>query len=480
MIKLPSADRSEPSRSDVGQTALAAALVGFVAAGILPLGAVHPWGIEALAAAIIVFAAGVMVLLREHPGARAISRLAVTLAAVFALYILWQTRLIPADLLDNGLVRGLTGGLAPAPTWPVRPTGDAIALVCLLTAPFLLFIAAVSVGRNDETAKKVAVFLALLGAALAVYALLQRRFLPPAIGAGDWALQFRTLPELFGDADAAATFLGLTMLAQAGQIARSMYGFEWLDTIARAFDPWRPLRKRERRAFIYLGMLGLTLIALLMTGSLNGWIATAVGLTVFVIVGVIASRRPGEVTPSRTPRAALVAVYVVLSAAILVGGYLAATSADLAALTGESGLCNVGGVIQALRDHWVFGLGIDGLAEGSIPYRDPACVENDAWARADGTVVAGFLAVGVVFPILLTLGGLALAGNFIAACRRRHRHNWASMLGLGCLGLAGAQSLLRFPLDTPAVILLLAVVLGTSTALAIDQRATAAADRQDG
>lgn len=475
MTRLTSSERATTSTADLSQTLLAAVVVGFVALGILPTGAFHQIAADVLTVAISVFAAIVYVRIGEHPRAAGISRFALAAAVILASYILWQSWLSPGAPFANPAFQAVSG-LVPVDRQSVAlAPADSMAALGPSIAPFLFFIAVLSISRNDETAKKVVVFLALFGVALAAYAFLRLRFLPAELDLGAVKVPFEDLGTIFGERNAAATFLGLAVLAQAGQVARSMYGYQWLDTIARVFDPWRPVRKRERRALVYAGMLVVTVAALALTQSRSGMISTGVGLAVFVLVGLVTARRPNDVRVAPAPSArrtlGRAGVVLAVSAIILVGGYVALTSLDVAAMAADLGYCNIPGVAQAVRDNWLFGTGLGAFDLTSAAYRDPACVVNDAWGRVDDTYVAALLALGLIAPVLLVVALVALVGNFASACRRRHRHNWASMMGFGTLALVGTQAALDLSVETPATLLMVAAVLGTSAALAIDQRA---------
>lgn len=475
MTRLTSSERAASSTADMSQTVLAAVVVGFVALGILPQGVFHQIASDGLTVAISVFAAIVYLRIGEHPRAAGLSRFALAAAVVLAAYILWQSWLSPGAPFANPAFKAVGDLVAVERQSVALDPADSMAALGPSIAPFLFFIAVLSISRNDETAKKVVVFLALFGVALALYSFLRLRFLPPGLELGPVKVAFEDLGTIFGERNAAATFLGLAVLAQAGQVARSMYGHEWLDTIARVFDPWRPVRKRERRALVYAGMLVLTVAALAMTQSRSGMISTGVGLAVFILVGLVTARRPNDVRVALAPSArrtmGRAAMVLAVSAVILVAGYVALTQVDVTALTADFGYCNVAGVVQAVRENWLLGTGLGAFDLASAAYRDPACVVNDAWGRVDDTYVAALLALGLIAPVLLVIAVVALVGNFAMACRRRHRHNWASMLGFGTLALVGTQAALDLSVETPATLLMVAAVLGTSAALAIDQRA---------
>lgn len=403
----------------------------------LPLGANRPWAWSLLALGI-----GGLLVLRSLRGGW--DRWPPWLWVAGGLYLmapLWA------------LVQAVPGLPGAHPAWDAVAAPGTIAAVpeAALTGALRLlayggaFLLALHHARSGEGARRMVRVLALAAGAYAAYGLVMLLSGADLILWWDkWAYR-GVVTATFVNRNAAAAFLGLGLLLCGVVVLRA-------------------LRRSDRSGvWRFAGLGGLCALALLLTQSRGGMIATAGGL-IGLSAAVIWARRP----PWRRLRRglALAGLTAVLVAALAGGGVFdrlaarGATDADRALVQMAAR--------AAIADRPWLGHGLGGFEATFAVWRPEAL--RGHWDLAHATwlelayelglpvAVAYHAAFALLF--LVCLGGLRL---------RRRRQEYPA-LGVGVLILAGVHGLVDFPFQMPANALWLAILLGVACAQSVPTR----------
>lgn len=377
----------------------------------------------------------------------------------------------PAAMLQEPMTQALTiatllvgwvllQGMLPAGTLsdvPVASLDSAAVILC----PFVAFISALLIFRNDKGFLTLWNGLALTGAAVAIIGLLQYTFTP------DWLLFHErtaykgSLTGTFVNRNSAATFLGLSCLLWLGRAAALQPVQIW--------RRWADGKKIPTGA-LFLVAAGFTacFIALLLTRSRAGVIASLAGLTLTILVLVI--RRTRRTEPLRR-LAVLIAVPIVAGLLLLIfGGF---TLHRMETLGFEDfRWCVYSASLRAIWDNPLLGYGAGTFKYVFPEYRTAACGPAEwLWDKAHNSWIETWLTLGLV-GILAGLRILMVCvSHFRKGLRQRHSCYFAPACGMGALLLVLAHGLFDFSIQINGVAVMLAAMLAASVGLSLGREA---------
>jgi len=389
-------------------------------------------------------------------------------ATLFGLAVVWigcQTLTWPILPFPNS-IWGMAADALPVPV-PASISVDrdltVLALVRLVTAASVFWVA-LQLCRDERRARRLIVLIAAIGCAYAAYGIVAAKSghlplldIPPVGG---------RVTSTFYNRNSFATYAGLTLVAFAALLLR-LYQREMTD----AEDGWRLklasfIRITGQDAAVLLVGAFITMVALLLTGSRGGVIATLLALIALGALG------PGMRKRWRAP-ALVVALLLVLMTATLYafGGAFAGSLEE----RGVSDLTRL--AIYALVWHTILAAPLQGFGYGTFGdvfpmYRDRSISVNGVWSQAHNTYLEVLQDLGLVFGTLLIAAVVTLALRCVKGTVERRSDALAARVAAGAACLVGVQSLVDFSLQIQAVTLTFAAILGAGVAQSQTMRAT--------
>jgi len=423
------------------------------------------WGVNALLfpGLAALYELGLLVSGRSHPvGVRNL----LVPAALFAMVVAWilaQTVIVPRsppahpiwELAAGALGRPLAGSIS------VNRDLTMLALIRLLTAASVFWLAlqlSRSAARASLLLDVVASVICLYaGYGLVAFALASGRL--PWMEAGGVAGAPVTVTSTFVNHNSFAAYAGLGLVIVCGTLFR-LYEREFAGTEGhRRLQLATLIEVTGQRGGLLLAGGFVLLVALLLTGSRGGVIATAFGLCV---LGALVLR-PGRRRPhGRLAMIALVALAAV--AALLAFGDPFVTGLAERGM-GDAGrmavyLITLGSILDApLQGH-----GYGTFADVFPMYRDRSIPLQGAWLQAHDTYLEVFQGLGLVFGAMLVVCVLLLVVSCINGAATRQESMTAPRVAAGAAFLLGAHSLVDFSLQIQAVALTFMAILGAGVA----------------
>ncbi|MHA1545484.1 MAG: O-antigen ligase family protein [Alphaproteobacteria bacterium] len=182
----------------------------------------------------------------------------------------------------------------------------------------------------------------------------------------------------------------------------------------------------------------LLLVALVLTGSRAGLVATVLGIAVFI--GLVARHKAGVV---------LVAVLALVVALALSGDFLSgrwlgtAENWELRRLLFE-------GTLRAIGDRPLLGYGGGSFTDVFGLYMPEDLGTQNQFRRAHNTYLELALELGIPSAIVVLSGFMALAVRLFRGVRQRRGRRWLPALALGVGVVFATHSLIDFPLQIQA------------------------------
>ncbi|MBT9288476.1 O-antigen ligase family protein [Prosthecodimorpha staleyi] len=445
-----------------GQRLLEWLFFASVILAVMPFGAVHtvPLGLSALCTCLI------LVLSLGRPVSNpAVGRLLLDAALVAAVLVgLLVLQRIPAQSLlavdpagnrlsqDFGVVRPTISINSEATAWSLVP----------LVAPILSFVAALIVFGSDRAAFRLARFLRVFGLSVVVFGLAQFLLVPNTILIFEKWTYLGSLTATFVNRNSAATFLGLVALIWFGQFLGTTRKLDWGDLAERTCSfQWRgddAVADTLRAACAAM----LSLVALFLSASRGGLIATAIGfLVVFAVMGVRTQNR--DVGPNWR---SIVGYGSIVTGFILFGGLALQRLNEHGA--DDSRFCTYWSTLSAVGDNWLFGTGFGTFADIFPLYRDVACAGIEGvWDRAHNSYLEATLGLGVSFLAILLLVLWRLVSMFRRGVGWRHRQRHLVATGLGALVLVATHAGVDFSIQIHGVAMYAASILAMASVVAL-------------
>jgi len=310
--------------------------------------------------------------------------------------------------------------------------------------------------RSRERAQQVIITISLIGLVYAGYGLFVEFTGSETILWFKKTAYLENLTSTFVNRNSYATYAGLGLICATGMIFKLVgdLGGEHISL-------------RETIRAVVLRLLGqgwpfivawfVIFVALLLTGSRGGFLATAAGLvTLFIAVGVAAS---GEYKFSKklAGAAALVAVgFLILSGGVTLDRLAqTAEKSDLRPQIYEQ-------TTTAISDSPWLGTGFGTFNDVFRIYRTSAF--GVTVAKAHNTYLENTLELGIPGSVALTLSVVCLFILCVMGIRRRRRDAIYPSIGIAASVLVGSHALVDFSLQIPAVTLTYCLLMGAACA----------------
>ncbi|WP_165225679.1 O-antigen ligase family protein [Affinirhizobium pseudoryzae] len=333
--------------------------------------------------------------------------------------------------------------------------------------PFATALSALLLFKTDRDIDKTLQVFAFTGALFATVAIIQFSFFPKVLMFAEKRFYIGSLTAPFVNRNTAATFYGLTLVAQLCQ-----FRIKALADMLRSGGPAK--RSIPIANLLMISAAIVTFIALLLTNSRAGIFSTAVGVAIYVAGNIIvpAPAKPGMGFARSTTRTrgrqiiyALGGLVLVLMLFWLYGGR-AALRAEIQGLD-DGRFCILPGVWRAIGDNLWTGIGPGVFGVYFPAYRDPACGLGGFWELAHNFYLDGFLAFGLVFWIFIGAGIGILVVSCAEGLRNRRSRRPIVWAGIASSFIVAVHATLDFSIQIPGFsswwALLIALVLTTCT-----------------
>ena len=420
------------------------------------------WGINAIVfpGLAAIYELSVLVRGRRHPvGIRNIAWPCV-LFAVVVLWIFLQmaswSRGFPAHPV--WAMAGEALGLPLAGSISVNRDLTMLALVRLITVASAFWIA-LQLCRDAGNARRLIAAIAAIGCLYAGYGLIA------------FALQAGRLPWLeassregfvtatFVNHNSFATYAGLALMAMCGLVLRE-YRHRLLGTEGHRGLTIAALIESTGQAGAALVAGGFVLVvAILLTGSRGGGIASAFGL--FVLCFLTLARPEKQAAKPLAPT--LLALVLVAGATFAFGDVLIGTMAERG--LDDSNRASVYLItLRSIFDAPLTGFGYGTFADVFPMYRDRSVSVQGAWQQAHDTYLEVFQGLGLVFGFMLVAAVVLLVLRCARGAVTRQENATVPRVAVGMACLVGIHSLVDFSLQIQAVALTFAAALGAGVA----------------
>jgi O-antigen ligase len=417
------------------------------------------WGVNAVIFPALVALYEVALLLRRkaHPvGIRTIA-LPATLFGIVLIWIGVQTLTWPSSSLVNpvwgmaseALGRPIAGSIS------VNRDLTVLALVRLITAASVFWLA-LQLCRDGARAGLFMTAIAAIGFAYAAYGLIAIK-----TGQVPW-LEIpsnRRVSSTFFNRNNFATYAGLTLIAVAA-LAQQVYQRAldgaprgWRTQLATLID----VSGGRGAALMSAGFV--IAVALLLTGSRGGIVATALGL---VILGVLAHGNAGK-----RGRQSMIGIFfaLIVGAAILyVFGGLFTSSLEERGVSDVNRLAVFELTWRSIRDAPLTGFGYGTFLDVFPMYRDRSLSVLGIWPHAHNTYLEVFQGLGLLFGSMLIASLVLLALRCFRGSIQRQSQVMVPRFAASAACLVGIHSLVDFSLQIQAVTLTFAAMLGAGVA----------------
>ena len=310
--------------------------------------------------------------------------------------------------------------------------------------PFFFAAAAVPLYRDALHARQFHRRLTWLGAAFALYGIVQIVLFPTWYFGRD-AAYAGNLTGFYVNRNAAAALLVMTLLAGLSELERVAERVD-LRRIAALIVSRRGTNTAERRVLVTAGLVLIQFVALFLTRSRAG---TTVGL--LAVAAFLALRLPVLLNRNALRP----------TAPIKIAGGIAATLFVLILADGvlhrfdtqgvdTSRWCVYPSFWRMTVDAWPWGLGLGGVVAAFPSYRRPECGISGFWETAHDSWLEGLLTLGALFPLSVVAILAVTLPPIWRAWRDGRRSKPIALVALLAAAAMALHSIVDFPLEIPA------------------------------
>jgi O-antigen ligase len=428
------------------------------------------WGINAVLfpGLAIIYEASILIRGERHP--LSIKELWIP-AVLFVAVVLWigfqNATWTPSFLhhpiwgmAADALYRPVAGSIS------VNRDLTTLALLRLVTAASVFWIA-VQLCRDASRAIRLLYSIAIIGAIYAGYGLISFGVTP------GYVLWFRTgtggfVTSTFINRNSFAAYAGMGLVAICGLILR-FYRQEFTSVGGSVrFRIATFIEVTGQKGAALLGCAFVILVALLMSGSRGGIVATALGL---FILGALTLRRRQK--GSAEQREAIIVFGALLVVAtflafgdVLVGkiaqqGFQDASRLQVYAIT-----------MRSILDAPLLGYGYGTFADVFPMFRDQSVSTWGRWMMAHNTYLEVFQGLGLLFGSMLVASVVLLVLRCVKGALTRRKNEMMPCVAASVAFLLGVHSLVDFSLQLQAIAITFMAVLGAGVAQSESSRLT--------
>jgi O-antigen ligase len=420
------------------------------------------WGINAVLFAGLAIIYEISILGRGEGHPVAIKELGIP-AALFAAVVVWivvQNATWTASSLHHPIWAMTADALARPIEGSISVNRDltTLALVRLITAASVLWIA-VQLCRSPARANYLVQAVTIIISVYAAYGLISFAWTPGAVRWFENTSVRGAVTSTFGNRNHFATYAGIGLIAACGLILR-LYRRE-LTTRGGSlqFRIASIIEATGQKGAILLGCAFLLLVALLLTGSRGGIIATGLGL---LVLGALSfARREASFAGQRQT--------LVFGAFLAVAAFLAFGDVFVGEIT-ERGLFDENRkavymiTLRSITNAPLLGYGYGTFMDVFPMFRDRSVSGGDFWEQAHNTYLEVFQGLGLVFGSMLVASVVLLVLRCLKGAATRQEGVTVPCVAASVAFLVGVHALADFSLQIQAVALTFMALLGAGVA----------------
>ncbi|MEO7220985.1 MAG: hypothetical protein ABIY37_00785 [Devosia sp.] len=382
--------------------------------------------------------------------------------AVLAAWILVQSAQIPRNPWANPAWRELTSLNSPVLPSVSAAWGESLATIVPIALPFAVFIVVLGLWPTEVAALKLLRVLGVIGAALAVYGLVQLALSPDKVLFIRPSLHRDSLTATFLDRNSAALLFGCMAV---------LFLVRSIDLLRRVLN--RHEHSRDVLRLVVVSTATLLMIgALLLTQSQVGIGATIAGLAISAAMAATLpnSKRARRTDQSRPLKQIALGIGVAAATALTVG-ILAARALQRGSgeINDDSATCQLPGLIRMLGDNWVLGAGAGTFATTSPSYADPDCGISQVGVTMHSGLLEGWITLGLPFVAATVAMAVILSIVLIRGLANRRRMRWVPIVGVGVLVVVALASVLDSSVRLPGLAVLIAALLAPICAICLTE-----------
>jgi len=349
--------------------------------------------------------------------------------------------------------------------------GDTAGSLLPISLPFMTLLAALLLFRSDRQVEMALQVFGLCGAAFAIFAIVQSVLFPHMLMFAPKVDYVGSLTAPFVNRNTAATFYGLAALAL---IVCSALAVNSGRRQGRGSGGQVP-----PRAFAFLLMALAAVVALALTRS-RGGVAASVPAFGVLLVGLALHFTRRKTPPGMQPAdgrglkwgrrtvIALGAFVLVVAASLLVFGRVI-LRAEVQG-TDDGRFCVIPGILQAVRDNFMLGIGSGSFRFYFPAYRSPDCGLVAIWFRAHNFYLDTMLALGFVLSLVLFIAvAVVLARIYRTGLWRRRSKKPVVLGGMAAILLVALHSFPDFSLQIPGFAMSFALFLGLTATISLNR-----------
>jgi O-antigen ligase len=332
-----------------------------------------------------------------------------------------------------------------------------LALIRLITAASVFWIA-LALCRNPERARRLIEAIAAIGCLYATYGLLSLAFTAGRLPWLETPATAGLLTSTFVNHNSYATYAGLGTIAIGGLVLRH-YRRQLIPSEGPRGLTVAILLETTGSGAPLLGGVFLLFVAVLLTGSRGGVIATGFGLIVLCVLTMMRPNWHGS-KPLITG---------ICGAGLIVATLFAFGDVFLGAIA-ERGLNDSNRIavylitLRSILDAPLSGFGYGTFADVFSIYRDRSLSMQGAWEHAHNTYLEVFQGLGLVFGSMLVGSVLLLVLRCFRGAVTRVENAMVPCVAASMACMVGSHALVDFSLQMQAVALTFVAALGAGVA----------------
>jgi O-antigen ligase len=331
--------------------------------------------------------------------------------------------------------------------------------------PFAAFMSALVYVRDSDCYAAFLNTVVTVGFVVIVVCIAQYRYAPEALLWAEKQHYRWSFTGTFVNPNTAATYLGVVMLmalsAGLSHLQRAG-GLRLLLLRPRGAGHWGA-------ASGYVGAALVFFVALMLTQSRAGIMASLAGAAVLIVAFVYLEVRRRASLPAAFGAGAL----VLLGAALVAFFYVERLLRRLAieGFVDELRACTYKSTWRAIADHAWQGTGLGTFQDVFPRYRLLSCGLDGHWNMAHNLFLEGMLSLGAVVFVLCGLIVYAyLIYAYARGIRARRQMRFVPLSCLGTLVLLTLHSLVDFSMQIPGLAVLVGGILGAGAAVSLESR----------
>jgi O-antigen ligase len=421
------------------------------------------WGVNAVLfpGTAIIYELSLLIRGERHPvGIKQIKVPAALFAAVVIWILIQNATWTPSwlhhpiwHMSADALERPIDGSIS------VNRDLTTLALLRLITSASVLWIA-IQLCRDAARANLLLWSIAAITCAYAAYGLLAFALTPGRILWFENPHSPGVVTSTFINPNSFVAYAGIGFITICGLILR-LYRYEFAAVAGSIrFRVATFIGVTGQKGAALIGAGAVVLVALLMSASRGGIIATALGL--FVLGALTIRLRKQQFAEQR--EAIIVFGAVLVAAAFLVSGDLVVGKITRQGFSDEGRMAVYTITARSILDAPVLGYGYGTFADVFPMFRDRSVDTWGKWEMAHNTYLEVFQGLGLLFGSMLVASVILLVLRGVRGAMRRQANETMPCVAAGVAFLLGVHTLVDFSLQMQAIAITFMALLGAGVA----------------